>query len=121
QELMQGRADGSSPPELTGGIGAEGVENLRRFVESGGTLIALDRSNDFVINQLKLPVVNISGATVRMFGRPGSTDAADKPGPQLTIPGSFLRIAADTHHPIAFGMPGEFSGMFNRGQVLESK
>ena len=122
QEFMQGRAVGSSPPELTGGIGTAGVENLTRFVESGGTLIALDRANDFVINQLKLPVANTSGATVRMFGRPGSTDAAaDKPGPQLTIPGSFLRIAADMKHPIAFGMPGEFSGMFNRGQVLESR
>ena len=31
------------------------------------------------------------------------------------------RIAADMKHPIAFGMPREFSGMFNRGQVLESR
>ena len=120
RDFMEGRPAGSSPPEITGGFGAAGVENLRRFVESGGTLIALDRANDFVINQLKLPVVNISAATVQMFGRPGSTDVAAAAGTPLTIPGSFLRITADTRHPIAFGMPGEFSGMFNRGQVLES-
>lgn len=34
------------------------------------------------------------------------------------VTSSYLRIHADTEHRIAYGMPEDLSGMFNRGQVL---
>ena len=116
-QLLEGHAPGSYPPEMTGGISAAGVEQLKRFVAAGGTLLTLGQSTDFAIEQLGLPVERVSGLTVSMFGRP--VDATDgTPDEEFVVPGSFLRINANREHPIGYGMPEEFSGLFNRGQVL---
>jgi len=62
-------------------------------------------------------VERVSGLTVSMFGR--QVEAGDNtPDAEFVVPGSFLRIALDREHPIAYRMPGKFSGLFNRGQVL---
>ena len=42
-QILNGYAKGSMPDEYTGGVGKEGVENLRKFVEAGGTLVFLKR------------------------------------------------------------------------------
>lgn len=57
--LLQGHEPGSMPEEYVGGLGAEGVAALRRFVEGGGRLVAIDGSTDFAIEQLELPVRNV--------------------------------------------------------------
>ena len=117
RQLLEGHARGSYPPEMTGGISPAGVEQLKRFVAAGGTLLTIGQSTDFAIEQFDLPVERVSGLTVSMFGRPVESDD-DTPEAEFVVPGSFLRIGADREHPIAYGMPEEFSGLFNRGQVL---
>jgi hypothetical protein len=42
-------------PEYTGGIGAEGVVQLQKFVRAGGTLIALDTAADLPREFFPLP------------------------------------------------------------------
>ncbi len=42
-QILNGYPKGSMPDEYTGGVGKEGVENLRKFVEAGGTLVFLNR------------------------------------------------------------------------------
>src|SRR5262249_30547090 len=37
--ILNGYRTGAMSPELTGGLGQEGVSSLRRFVEEGGTLV----------------------------------------------------------------------------------
>jgi hypothetical protein len=120
KQFMDGYAPGTYLPEMTGGLGQTGVERLKQFVEAGGTILALDQSNDFIIEQLGLPVSNIAGTTVGMFAKDPSGSTTDTKF-DLIVPGSFLRMMADIKHPIAYGMPAEFSAMFNRGQVFELK
>jgi hypothetical protein len=89
---LEGYRTGTMPPEYTGGIGPQGVLALREFVESGGTLVFLNRASNFAIEQFKLPVRNV---------------LAGKPRTEFYVPGSILRIELDTSHPIAAGMPRE--------------
>jgi hypothetical protein len=90
--LLEGYRAGAMPPELTGGLGTEGVRHLRDFVETGGTLVFLNRASNFAIEQFKLPLRNVVAALPR-------TD--------FYVPGSILRIELDMSHPIASGMPKE--------------
>ncbi|HEV7699177.1 MAG TPA: M14 family zinc carboxypeptidase, partial [Pyrinomonadaceae bacterium] len=38
-QILNGYAKGTMPDEYTGGVGKEGVANLKKFVEAGGTLV----------------------------------------------------------------------------------
>jgi len=87
--LLNGYAKNAMPPELTGGLGLEGVKALREFVEAGGTLVCLNRASEFAIEQLKLPIRNV---------------VAGLPRTEFYVPGSILRTELDTKHPIARGM-----------------
>jgi hypothetical protein len=102
--LLEGYRAGSMPPELTGGLGPEGVKTLRDFVETGGTLIFLNRAANFAIEQFKLPVRNVVGGLPR-------TD--------FYVPGSILRIELDTSHPLASGMPKETIAWAEDSPVFE--
>jgi hypothetical protein len=90
--LLEGYRSGAMPPELTGGLGPEGVKALRYFVETGGTLVFLNRASNFAIEQFKLPLRNV---------------VAGLPRTDFYVPGSILRIELDTSHPLASGMPKE--------------
>jgi len=87
------------PPEYSGGIGKEGVKNLKEFVEQGGTLVAMASACDFVLDEFNVPVVNtLSRARSEEFN----------------CPGSLLRINIDPTHPVTYGMPGEVPGFVNQ-------
>jgi hypothetical protein len=92
------------PEEYVGGVGKEGVENLRQFVEAGGTLVFLNRSSDFAIDHFKLPVKDVT----RGFARK-----------DFFIPGSILRIALETAHPIAHYIPKESIAWFENSPAFE--
>jgi Zinc carboxypeptidase len=88
------------PPEYTGGIGKDGVNALKDFVEKGGTLIALAHASELLTGEeFNLPVRNSAGGGE---GRRGTT--AD-----FNIPGSLLRVYVDGKHPVGYGMPPEIS------------
>ncbi|MFQ6054092.1 MAG: peptidase M14 family protein, partial [Candidatus Bathyarchaeia archaeon] len=80
------------PPEYRSGIGEEGVEALRRFVEDGGTLVALNRSCGFAVETLGLKVRDV---------------LAGVPSKEFFCPGSTLHARVDLSHPLGYGMPGE--------------
>jgi hypothetical protein len=90
--ILNGYRSGTMPPELTGGIGADGVKELRKFVEEGGDLVLLNRASDFAIEQFKLPLRNV------VSGLPRS---------DFYVPGSILRIELDRSHRLAAGMSKE--------------
>ncbi|HKG98107.1 MAG TPA: hypothetical protein VKA97_09850, partial [Pyrinomonadaceae bacterium] len=102
--LLEGYRAGAMPPELTGGLGAQGVKHLRDFVETGGTLVFLNRASDFAIEQFKLPLRNV---------------VANLPRTDFYVPGSILRIELDTSHPIAAGMPKETIAWVEDSPVFE--
>ena len=51
--IVDGYHEGKMPPEFTGGIGANGIAALSEFANEGGTLVFLNHSTDFAIDQLK--------------------------------------------------------------------
>ncbi len=102
--LLEGYRSGAMPPELTGGLGPEGVKTLRDFVETGGTLIFLNRTANFAIEQFKLPLRNIVGGLPRT---------------EFYVPGSILQIELDTTHPLTAGMPKETIAWAEDSPVFE--
>ncbi|MCS6874179.1 MAG: M14 family metallopeptidase [Pyrinomonadaceae bacterium] len=85
-QILQGFSEGSMPSEYVGGIGAKGIESLRRFVEEGGKLVFLNRSSDFAIEQFDLPVRNVvKGLNRREFFIPGSILQVEADGKKIPI------------------------------------
>jgi hypothetical protein len=80
------------PPDYRGGIDKKGVENVKKFVEGGGTLICFGSSCAFAIETLELPVRNI-------LNKVSSDD--------FYCPGSILKISFKTDQPITYGMSGD--------------
>jgi hypothetical protein len=75
---------------------------LRNFVAGGGTLLACDRSADYVIGALALPVENMLAGV----------DAKD-----FSCPGSLLQVTVDSDHPLGFGLPRELAVVFLNSRV----
>jgi hypothetical protein len=90
QTLLEGFAKGSVPPRYEGGIGAAGVRALDEFVRGGGTLVCLNQSSDFAIEQFHLPVENV---------------VAGLDGTEYFLSGSILEVTTDLAHPVMAGMP----------------
>jgi Zinc carboxypeptidase len=103
-QMLNGFAKGTMPDEYTGGIGADGVANLKKFVEAGGTLVFLNRASDFAIEQFNLPVKDVTRSLPRK---------------DFYIPGSILRTEIDTTHPIAKGMPAQSIAWFEDSPAFE--
>jgi hypothetical protein len=102
--LLEGYKAGAMPPEYTGGLGPQGVKNLRDFIETGGTAVFLNRASNFAIEQFKLPLRNVVGGLPRT---------------EFYVPGSILRIQLDTTHPVAQGMPKETIAWAEDSPVFE--
>ena len=103
-----GRGGGPSlesvPPDYRSGIGREGVEALRTFVQKGGTLVTLGGASNFAIERFGLPVRNVvGGAATKDFYSPGST----------------LHAIFDPAHPLAYGMPSEGLLLFWNSMAFE--
>jgi hypothetical protein len=74
---------GAAEPRTTGG------ERVKRWVEAGGTVVALGASSAYLIELLELPVENV---------------LADAEPSAFRCPGSTLRVTVDTAHPLGWGM-----------------
>ena len=86
-----------TPEKYRSGIGDIGVENIKAFVENGGTLITINRACEFAIEKLGLQIQN----AVR-----------DKSSKEFFCPGSTLRVEIDPSHPLGYGMPSGTLALF---------
>ncbi|MGI8732006.1 MAG: M14 family zinc carboxypeptidase [Pyrinomonadaceae bacterium] len=102
--ILNGYRHGTMPAELTGGVGEQGIKELRKFVEDGGTLVFLNRAAAFAIDQFKLPLRDV---------------VAGLPRSEFYVPGSILRIDVDTTNPLAAGMPKESIAWVEESPVFE--
>src|SRR4029079_13826060 len=82
----------------------EGVENLKKFVEAGGTLVFLNRASDFAIEQFNLQIKDVTKGLARK---------------DFYIRGSILRTELDTTSPIAKNMPKESIAWFEGSPAFE--
>ncbi len=92
------------PPEYRSGIGKEGVEALKAFVEKGGTLVTLGDACGFAIEKFGLSVRNaVDGLSSKEFFCPGST----------------IKVNFDNTHPLAYGMPQKGLVLFWNSPAFE--
>ena len=103
-QILRGFAKGAMPDEYTGGVGEEGVAQLKTFVENGGRLIFFNRASDFAIREWNLPFKDV-------------TEGAPKK--EFFIPGSILRTIVDTKHPIAEGIPEQSIAWFEDSPAFD--
>ncbi|HSD47042.1 MAG TPA: hypothetical protein VLB87_10470, partial [Pyrinomonadaceae bacterium] len=96
-EIIAGNAAGSLPAEYTGGITEAGVNNLKEFVNNGGTLVCFDAACDLAIKQFNLSLRNVLEG-VR------SSD--------FYCPGSILSLDVDNKNPFAFNVPTKLPAYF---------
>jgi hypothetical protein len=91
-ETRPGRPAPHYPPEYRSGIGEDGLEALKKFVNEGGTLVAFGDATEFAIEKFELSVRNVvDGVSTKEFFCPGST----------------LKAKFDNTNPLAYGMPSE--------------
>ena len=104
KEIVEGNELRSYPQEFTGGITEIGVENLRRFVEEGGTLICFGASTEMAIKRFNLPLRNVleNLKSSVFYG-----------------PGSILGLEVDTTHSIARGLPRDVNAYFINSAAFE--
>ncbi len=102
--LREGREEGTVPGRYAGGLGEAGAAELRRFVEEGGTLVALDRSATYAIDVLDLPVTDVLEGLEET---------------EYYAPGSLVRLEVDLGHPMAVGMESEAAAWLEGGHAFE--
>ncbi|HEX8635480.1 MAG TPA: M14 family metallopeptidase [Pyrinomonadaceae bacterium] len=104
REIVEGRSKETAPPEFAGGITEAGVDNLRRFVEDGGTLICFDAASELAVKRFKLPLRNVleNVKSSEFYG-----------------PGSILRLEVDAAHPLARGFGRDVDAYFINSSAFE--
>lgn len=102
--LLEGLPSPRYPAPYAGGLGADGVDALRQFVQEGGTLIALNDASRFAIQSLLLPVRNVLEAV---------------PDDEFYAPGSIFRLELDTTAAEAHGMQPESIAWFEGGPAFD--
>jgi hypothetical protein len=87
-----GYKPGTMPPEYTGGLGSKGAAALSEFAASGGTLIFLNHSTRYAIEELGVEARDVTrGVSSREFYSPGS----------------LLNVQLEKQHPLSYGLPSE--------------
>ncbi|MFK2820932.1 M14 metallopeptidase family protein [Flavobacteriaceae sp. LMIT009] len=102
--ILHGHSIQSMPEKFTGGIGLNGMAKIDAYAKQGGSVIFFDSASDLAIEQLGLPVRNVtSGLSPNNF----------------FIPGSLIRTKIDTSNPLAFGMMDEVAASFSRSRAFQ--
>jgi hypothetical protein len=90
-----------------GVLNQDGCAALRRFVEDGGTIIAIGSATTGAIQQFKLP---LASHLVKTDGSPLATT-------EFYIPGTVLQVSLDNRNPVAHGLPGTLDIFFDNDPV----
>jgi hypothetical protein len=107
RSILEGHRAGTIPERYAGGIGEEGAQELRDFVNAGGTLIAFNNASIFAINQLQLPVENaLAGVAPAQF----------------LCSGCLVSVhVEDAKNPLTAGLAADTAVMFERGPAFNTK
>jgi hypothetical protein len=103
RQIIDGNAPDTVPTPYAGGIGANGVQNVREFVMNGGTLICFDAACEFPISQFNLPIRNV------LDGVKSS---------EFYCPGSIVSIDLDGSHPLAKGLSPRLAAYFTNSSAF---
>jgi len=104
--VINGQRPGSAPPRYTGGIGREGVRLIDAFVRGGGTLLCINGSSSFAIDELHVPVRDVT---------------AGLSNEEFFLSGSILELEVDPYHPVMAGMNPMSKIFVGRGPVFTTE
>lgn len=104
RSIVQGLSSDDYANEFSGGIGEEGIENLKKFVEAGGKLICFDASCEPVIKRFNLPMKNALDGLKRS---------------EFYNPGSIVKIEIDKKNQLAKNIPKELGAYFTNSSAFE--
>jgi hypothetical protein len=102
--IVDGFPTGAVPPRFEGGVATRGIRALDEFVRGGGTLVCLNRSSQFAIDRLQLPVKNVTAGLKRQ---------------EFFASGSILHVTADPAHPVMAGMPKDAAVFFDDSPAFQ--
>jgi hypothetical protein len=101
------------PAEYAKGMEKKGFENLIRFINNGGKVMAWGPAVELFTGTLSIG----EDPNKEEFVLPVSNIGKDLASKGLYVPGSLLRINLNNEHPLAWGMP-EKIGVFHRGNPV---
>jgi hypothetical protein len=113
-----GRGGGPAqvPPEFEHMVGsytaAQTLPQLKKFVEAGGTIVAVGRSSMNIAQLFDLPVRN------HLSERSPDGTERSLPSEKFYVPGSVLRVAVDTTAPVAHGITNPVDVFFDNSPVF---
>jgi hypothetical protein len=82
------------PEEYQGGLGVKGAEELKQFVNDGGTIVFLNDSCEYAKDHLGVRLKSsVQGLSNREFYSPGS----------------LLNVTLDPQHPLTRGLPQQIT------------
>ncbi|HEX3373987.1 MAG TPA: M14 metallopeptidase family protein [Edaphobacter sp.] len=88
------------------------IPQLQKFVEEGGTLLAIGSSST-IYQYFHLPLQNAITEIIK-----GKDQAV--PPERFYIPGSLMRTQVDTTNPVAYGMPTKVDVFFDRSPAFRA-
>jgi hypothetical protein len=89
------------------------LPHLKKFVEDGGTILAVGRSGMNLAELLGLPIGN------HLIERSPDGTTRPLPSEKYYVPGSILRVAVDTSAPIAHGITNPVDVFFDNSPVFQ--
>lgn len=104
RSIVQGLSSDDYAEEFSGGIGENGIENLKKFVENGGKLICFDASCEPIIKRFNVPMKNALDGLKRS---------------EFYNPGSIVKIEIDKKNPFAKNIPEELGAYFSNSSAFE--
>jgi len=100
--IVHGNRPERMPERYCGGIGDVGIQNLKSFVQEGGTLVLVGDAALFGLNHFDVPVTEFQASQVKGF----------------RVGGSILKMNLDTSSPICYGMPAQVAVLFQQRNPL---
>jgi hypothetical protein len=88
------------------------VPHLKKFLEDGGTILAVGRSSSNLAQVLELPIEN------HLVERSPDGSIRGLPSEKFYVPGSVLRVAVDNASPIAHGVTNPVDVFFDNSPVF---
>ncbi|MEJ7813486.1 MAG: M14 metallopeptidase family protein [Gemmatimonadaceae bacterium] len=124
REIRSGASESAVPPQYAGGVGEAGIAEIKKFAESGGTVVLLDRASE-----LGTAALGVQARLIRVNARLQESDGSDSSGvPQraaaqpavpLYAPGSIFRILVDTKQAVGAGMPDSAAVYFTNSVTFD--
>ena len=100
--ILKGNRPGRMPEQYCGGIGEKGLQNLKEFVQNGGTLVLVGKAVRMGLNNFELPVNYYNANKTEGF----------------RVGGSILKLNLNVDSQVSYGMQEQAGFLFQQRYPL---